>query len=142
MGMHFFPGYSGLANSPDRGPFSSHRPYYWVRGGQASSEKAVFEWEIQYGIFHIAGREVCSRFEFAQKIIEVFELDGKLMEEVESSEFKQVAPRPNNSSFNLDKLSNTLDWLPGGLEESLTKMKTQLKWFYDDGENSHYNPYI
>jgi dTDP-4-dehydrorhamnose reductase len=81
----------------------------------------------EYGIFHVSGNEVCSRFEFAQKIIEVFELDGKLLEEVDSSLFKQAAPRPVNSSFNLDKLSNTIDWLPGTLEESLIKFKNQLK---------------
>ena len=81
----------------------------------------------EYGIFHISGREVCSRYEFAQKIIEVFGLNETLMEQVDSSAFKQAAPRPANSSFNLDKLSNTIDWLPSGLEESLTKLKTQIK---------------
>jgi dTDP-4-dehydrorhamnose reductase len=81
----------------------------------------------EYGIFHVAGRDVCSRYEFAQKIIEVFDLDGKLMEKVDGSHFKQAAPRPANSSFILDKLNNTLDWLPGGLEESLSKLKTQLE---------------
>jgi dTDP-4-dehydrorhamnose reductase len=81
----------------------------------------------EYGIFHISGNEVCSRYEFAQKIVEVFDLDGKLIEEVDSSQFKQAAPRPVNSSFNLDKLSNTLDWLPGGIEESLIKLKSQFK---------------
>lgn len=81
----------------------------------------------EYGVFHISGREVCSRYEFAKKIIKVFNLDEKLMEEVDSSVFKQPAPRPVNSSFNLDKLSNTLDWLPGGIEESLIRLKAQLK---------------
>jgi len=81
----------------------------------------------EYGTFHVSGRDVCSRYEFAQKIIEVFDLDRKLMEEVEGSQFKQAAPRPVNSSFILDKLCNTLDWLPGGLEESLSKLKAQLE---------------
>jgi dTDP-4-dehydrorhamnose reductase len=81
----------------------------------------------EYGIFHVSGKEVCSRYEFAQKIIDVFDLDGKLVEEVDSSRFIQAATRPVNSSFNLDKLGNTLDWLPGGLEESLIKLKEQLK---------------
>jgi len=81
----------------------------------------------EYGVFHISGNEVCSRYEFAQKIIKVFGLNEKLMKEVDSSQFKQAAPRPVNSSFNLDKLCNTLNWLPSGLEDSLTKLKTQLK---------------
>jgi dTDP-4-dehydrorhamnose reductase len=81
----------------------------------------------EYGIFHIAGGEVCSRFEFAKKIAEVFGLDGSLIEEVDGSIFKQAAPRPQNSSFNLNKLSNTIDWLPSDLNGSLTKFKNQLK---------------
>jgi dTDP-4-dehydrorhamnose reductase len=92
----------------------------------AEAVKRLLENE-EYGIFHISGNEICSRYEFAQKIIDVFELDGKLMEEVDSSQFKQAAPRPVNSSFNLDKLSNTIDWLPGGIEASLQKLKNQLK---------------
>ena len=92
----------------------------------AEAVKRLLENE-EYGIFHISGNEICSRYEFAQKIIDVFELDGKLMEEVDSSQFKQAAPRPVNSSFNLDKLSNTIDWLPGDIEASLIKLKNQLK---------------
>lgn len=78
----------------------------------------------EYGIFHIAGNENCSRFEFAQKIAKVFELDSTYIEEISGDMFKQQAPRPENSSFNLDKLNNTLDWLPGGVNESLSRLKT------------------
>ena len=78
----------------------------------------------EYGIFHIAGNENCSRFEFAQKIAKVFELDSTYIEEISGDKFKQQAPRPENSSFNLDKLNNTLDWLPGGVNESLSRLKT------------------
>ena len=52
----------------------------------------------EYGIFHVSGSEVCSRYEFAKKIVDVFKLDGKLIEEVDSSVFKQTAARPVNSS--------------------------------------------
>ena len=92
----------------------------------AEAIKRLLEQE-EYGIFHVSGREVCSRYEFAKKIAEVFDLDGKLIEEVDSSALNQAAPRPFNSSFNLDKLSNTLDWLPGGIEDSLIKLKKQSR---------------
>ena len=57
----------------------------------------------------------------------VFKLDNTLIEEISSDQLKQKAPRPINSTFNLNKLSNALDWLPGGLDESLKKLKSQLE---------------
>jgi dTDP-4-dehydrorhamnose reductase len=81
----------------------------------------------EYGIFHIAGNEVCSRLEFAHKIADKFDLDRSLISEISSSELNQKAPRPSNSSLILDKLANTLDWLPGGLDESLTRLKSQIE---------------
>jgi len=79
----------------------------------------------EYGLFHIAGNEICSRIEFAQKIAEVFGLDSSLIQEIRTSELNQKAPRPMNSTFNLDRLSNVLDWLPGNLDQSLKSLKMQ-----------------
>lgn len=80
----------------------------------------------EYGIYHVAGRESCNRYEFACKIADVFGLDKGLIEEINTGQLNQKAPRPLNSTFILDKLSNALDWLPGGIEESLIKLKSQL----------------
>jgi len=79
----------------------------------------------EYGLFHIAGNEICSRIEFALKIAKVFDLDQGLIQEITSKELSQKAPRPMNSSFSLNKLSNTLDWLPGELDTSLEMLKLQ-----------------
>jgi dTDP-4-dehydrorhamnose reductase len=81
----------------------------------------------EYGVFHIAGREICTRLEFARRIAKVFKLDNTLIEEISSDQLKQKAPRPINSTFNLNKLSNVLDWLPGGLDESLKKLRSLLE---------------
>jgi dTDP-4-dehydrorhamnose reductase len=80
----------------------------------------------EYGIFHISGRESCSRYEFACIIADVFSLNKSLIQEINSAKLEQKAPRPLNSSFILDKLNNTLDWIPEGIEESLKKLKSQL----------------
>jgi dTDP-4-dehydrorhamnose reductase len=80
----------------------------------------------EYGVFHIAGSEICTRLEFARKIAKIFKLDDTLIEEISSDQLRQKAQRPMNSTFNLNKLSNVLDWLPGGLNESLKKLKSQL----------------
>jgi dTDP-4-dehydrorhamnose reductase len=79
----------------------------------------------EFGLFHIAGSQVCTRLEFARKIADIFKLDQSLIEETSSKELKQKAVRPTDSSFNLDKLSNVLDWLPGNLDESLEKLKSR-----------------
>jgi dTDP-4-dehydrorhamnose reductase len=81
----------------------------------------------EYGLFHIAGNEICNRFEFACKIADTFELDRSLIQEIKTSELAQKAPRPMNSSFVLDKLSNTIDWLPSKLTDALKKLKSQLQ---------------
>ena len=79
-----------------------------------------------YGTFHISGRESCSRYEFALKIAEVFELNHELIKEVSTEELKQTAHRPSDTSFVLHKLSNTINWLPSDVEGGLKKLKNQL----------------
>jgi len=79
----------------------------------------------EYGIFHIAGNEICSRYAFALKIADVFNLDKSLIEEITTAQLGQAAKRPMNSSFILDKLANAIDWLPGNIEQSLRKLKLQ-----------------
>jgi len=80
----------------------------------------------EYGVFHIAGSEVCSRYDFACKIADVFELNKALIRPVSTAELKQKAPRPMNSAFTLDKLYNTLNWLPAKINDSLLVLKSQL----------------
>lgn len=80
----------------------------------------------EYGIFHISGSETCTRYEFAMKIAQVFNLEKALIHEIITKVLNQKAPRPMNSSFILDKLSNAIDWLPPSIEKSLLKLKTQL----------------
>jgi dTDP-4-dehydrorhamnose reductase len=80
----------------------------------------------EYGIFHVSGKEKCTRYEFAKKIAEVFNLEESLIEEITSSELKQKAPRPMNSTFVLDKLFNKTNWLPNDILNGLNKLKRQL----------------
>ena len=81
----------------------------------------------EYGIFHICGNEVCSRYEFAMKIAQIFGLGSTLIKKISTKDLVQKAPRPMNSSFNMDKLYNTIDWLPGKLDVSIQKFKAQME---------------
>ncbi len=81
----------------------------------------------EYGIFHVAGNEPISRYDFALKIGKVFELPAENIQEVTTGELGQKAERPMNSTFILNKLSNTIDWLPGDTESGLSRLKEQLQ---------------
>jgi dTDP-4-dehydrorhamnose reductase len=80
----------------------------------------------EYGVFHITGQEVCSRYDFACRIADIFGLDKSLIRPVLTVDLHQKALRPMNSAFILDKLYNTLDWLPANINESLLVLKSQL----------------
>ncbi|RMH62233.1 MAG: dTDP-4-dehydrorhamnose reductase [Calditrichaeota bacterium] len=80
----------------------------------------------EYGLFHIAGSEIISRYDFALKIAEVFGFDTQLIEAITSDEFKQAAPRPMNSSFVIDKLVNRTGWEPGDVASGLQRLKIKL----------------
>lgn len=59
-------------------------------------------WQLcakEIGLFHVAGRDWVSRFEFAQQISEAFELDSTLLEGVTTSMLRQIASRPLNAGL-------------------------------------------
>ncbi|MHB2153858.1 dTDP-4-dehydrorhamnose reductase [Calditrichota bacterium GD2] len=79
-----------------------------------------------FGLFHVSGAEIISRYDFAVKIAQVFELDASLIERITSKELKQKAPRPMNSAFKVYKLINYSGWEPHSLDEALKLMKKEL----------------
>jgi dTDP-4-dehydrorhamnose reductase len=57
------------------------------------------------GIYHTAGCERISRFDFAKKIARFYGLDDSLIEPVTSDTLKQNAKRPMDSSLDVGKIS-------------------------------------
>ena len=80
----------------------------------------------EYGIYHIAGTQFCSYYEFALEIARVFNLDSKKIQAVSASEFKSPAQWPKNATFTLNKLYNKLNWLPSNIQDGLNRVKKQL----------------
>lgn len=80
-----------------------------------------------YGLFHVSGPDSISRYDFALKIAEIFNLDSALIKEITSENLVQKAPRPMNSSFVIDKLYNNLSWQPQNVEQALAFLKTELE---------------
>lgn len=75
------------------------------------------------GIYHIAGGERISRFDFAKDIAEVFDLDKNLINPVKSSKFVQKAKRPMDSSLSVEKAMKDLNIKMLNTLEGLNEMK-------------------
>lgn len=75
------------------------------------------------GVFHVGGKDEISRYDFACITAEVFGLNKALISPVKNSFFKDIAPRPVNTTYCIDKIKNELDITPSGIREGLEKMK-------------------
>jgi dTDP-4-dehydrorhamnose reductase len=78
------------------------------------------------GIFHLAGATRLTRYEFAENLAEIFNLDTKYLTPTQSNRIKWVAKRPKDSSLNVNKAEQTLTNKPLNIHEALEKMKDEL----------------
>lgn len=72
------------------------------------------------GIFHTAGSERVSRYEFAQKIAGHYGLDGSLIEPITSAALSQKARRPGDSSLDTAKIRSLHEMLT--IDKALKKL--------------------
>lgn len=88
---------------------------------------AEIVWEIirqnRTGIYHAAGKDHLSLYQFALNVAEVFNLDANLITPVPDSYFPEIAPRPQDTSFDTSKMEYELGVKPVGVKEGLTRMK-------------------
>lgn len=75
------------------------------------------------GTFHVGGRDEISRYEFACLTAETFGLDVNLINPVKNSFFKDLASRPQNTTYCIDKIKKELGVFPLGVREALEIMK-------------------
>jgi dTDP-4-dehydrorhamnose reductase len=78
------------------------------------------------GIYHLCGASRVSRFEFAEKIADVFGLDKNLLDKVTSSEFAWPAKRPMDSSLGISKAMSCLNVKPLMIDKALEQLKLEL----------------
>jgi dTDP-4-dehydrorhamnose reductase len=79
------------------------------------------------GTFHLAGAEPVTRYKFAQRIAETFELDPELISPTSSENMSWLAKRPKDTSLNVEKASQRLSKKPIMMHEALEKMKKEMK---------------
>jgi len=78
------------------------------------------------GTFHLCGATRISRFEFAQLIAEIFDLDKSLIDPAKSSQFRWPAKRPLDSSLDTSKAQKILQNKPVEINEALKKLKSEF----------------
>ena len=95
-------------------------------GDLAAAIIRIFELSRQ-GIYHVAGSENISRYDFALRAAQVFNLDASLIERVKTSDLNQTAARPMQSGFILNKAEKELDIRFHNATEGLLMLKQELE---------------
>jgi dTDP-4-dehydrorhamnose reductase len=74
------------------------------------------------GVWHIAGKDLLSPWDIAQKVSAHLGLDSSLMTRVDASVFSQPATRPLKTPFMIDKARAQLGYEPHSFEEGMVKV--------------------
>jgi len=82
------------------------------------------------GVYHTAGSERVSRYDFSMKIAEIFKRDKTLIAPVKMNDLKAwIAKRPKDSSLSVDKVRRELEVSPLSLNEAIGRMGGQERHF-------------
>jgi dTDP-4-dehydrorhamnose reductase len=79
------------------------------------------------GVYHMAGATRISRYDFAVKIAEAFELDQNLILPSRMGEMRWTARRPKDSSLDTSRASGILEDKPQVLADALTALKNEVR---------------
>lgn len=79
------------------------------------------------GIFHVAGGDHVSLYDYAMITANVFGLDCKLINPVPDTFFSDLVPRPRDTSFDTTKMEHELGLVPLSLREGLRQMRETEK---------------
>lgn len=87
------------------------------------------------GLYHVAGSQPCSKYEFALQLADVFGLQKQSVQPVSIADSLSKAPRPRDTSLKTSKVSRALGRPMPGLDSGLRRFKalrdsgfiTQLK---------------
>jgi len=78
------------------------------------------------GIYHSAGAEFIDRYDYVNKIADIFKLDKSLIQRVKLKDLKLKAKRPKKGGLRIDKIRKTIDIAPGNCEHYLKLFKEEL----------------
>ena len=79
------------------------------------------------GIYHVCGKDRVSRYEFALRTAEVFNLNAALIQRVKTADLRQEASRPLTSGFVTLKAQTELGLNPMDCPQGLTVFKREMQ---------------
>jgi dTDP-4-dehydrorhamnose reductase len=88
--------------------------------------KQSIELKLQ-GLYHLASRDTCSKFEFAKMIAQILNKDVSLVQESNSDSVAFKAKRPKNTSLSAYKMTSKLGTPLPSIEEGLQNFKALLE---------------
>jgi dTDP-4-dehydrorhamnose reductase len=74
------------------------------------------------GLYHAAGPESLSRFEFGRQVCRAFGYDEALLDPISMEDFDYVAARPLDSTLNTEKFTSATGFKPAGIAEALAAL--------------------
>jgi dTDP-4-dehydrorhamnose reductase len=77
------------------------------------------------GIYHLSGAEMMTPYAMALRVADFFQLDGSLIERVDSSTFVQPARRPLRTGFIIAKAQAALGYQPHSFEQGIALVAGQ-----------------
>ncbi len=83
---------------------------------------AMMDWGL-HGLFHVAGRDSLSKFSFALKVAEVFDLDPGLVRPGLSGQSPLVAKRAQKNSLNPHRVEQILGMDMPGVDDGLRRFR-------------------
>lgn len=87
--------------------------------------RALYEKDAK-GIFHTTGKDTISRFEFANKIAEVFNLDKSLISPTTTAELNLIAKRSLRTGLDISKVEEVTSLKGIGIGEALNAFKNSF----------------
>ena len=84
------------------------------------------------GLFHVAGRDHISLYDFALVTADVFGLDRSLITPVPDSYFPELAQRPRDTSFATEKMERELGVRPLSVRDGLLHMRDDEESFKNE----------
>ncbi len=104
--------------------------FLWVEDASNAIWKMILT-DKELKLIQIAGEETTNRYLLAKMIANVFKLDDTLITPVKKSYFKDEAPRPLNTVYDIGCLKKKLKFYPLMLKEGIIEMKRaskSVKW--------------
>jgi len=89
----------------------------WTHSIAVAIDKAI-EFELN-GLIHWGDNDYISRFDFAIKIAETFQLKKNLINPIKTRELNQIAARPLKGGLNVDRAKSILNLEPSNISDCL-----------------------